>query len=198
MLHDYRLKRAYSVLEIATLATGCQGNTQHHRVEEAIQLLAMVEKRATNPNPNNVLAGKILAAAKRDEKSGNIKRTSLTLETCLAAGCAKTLVQAQRRYKEWLQFELDVNLPDVESLEILTSLWEYGDHVKLIRSDEIAFTIACGFLAWLKHEGSDYANYYGKPNKGKRIRSRKEGSKGKLVSPKTRGAQLDAGNKFSR
>jgi hypothetical protein len=46
MMEDTRLKRKYSVMEIATLAAGCRGETPKDRIEDAIQLLSAVEWHA--------------------------------------------------------------------------------------------------------------------------------------------------------
>lgn len=48
-LEDHRLARSYSVIEIATLAASCPGNTPKEQLEEAIELLAGVEHMALTP-----------------------------------------------------------------------------------------------------------------------------------------------------
>jgi hypothetical protein len=47
MLEDHRLERRYSVLEIATLAAVCRGETTNERIEDAIRLLSAVEGTAS-------------------------------------------------------------------------------------------------------------------------------------------------------
>ena len=48
-LEDHRLQRSYTVIEIATLAAACRGNSPKEQLEEAIELLAGVEYSALTP-----------------------------------------------------------------------------------------------------------------------------------------------------
>ena len=101
MFEDQSLVRKYSVMDIAMLAAGCRGETRTERIDEAVELLSLVERyalagKATRSSIRDLKMAResakvkssalqeqfqkavgIRAAATRDKKTGKIELTSL-------------------------------------------------------------------------------------------------------------------------
>lgn len=134
----------------------------------------------------------ILKTVDRDNTTGKIERSSLTYEICKAANLGiATKEHANRLYREWLKSDLAecATLYEVVSLDDRLSQFETRSKIPLIHDDGTARSIIIAFSGWLETRPKG-----GKPEI---IQSQKADSKGKIVSPKTRGAVRDGDGKFS-
>lgn len=146
MIEDTRLNRAYSVQEVAMIASGCTGDSPDARIEDALDLLEAAEKHAfkdkwdkqrewnaKHGHSENIeslkrftengkrryrKAEQICRNAERDKETGKIVRSSLVALAYVESGKGKDSVTANRRYNEWLGFAAlnDARSPSYDEL----------------------------------------------------------------------------------
>ncbi|RYD71424.1 MAG: hypothetical protein EOP84_24905 [Verrucomicrobiaceae bacterium] len=159
---------------------------------EAIQANArLLLERRTEPDR----AGRILESAARDPSTGKVKRASLVLQVLAAANePTTTRDHANRKFREWLQFDLDVHEIDIResgksfaSIDEYASIYEVSSSANLIHSDALALHIIEGMLFWLSL----------RPEQQPRNLIRNPAN-GQIVSPRSHGATRNEVGRFSR
>jgi len=186
------LTQKYTVLEIATLAAGCRGDTRVAQIKEAVGMLEIVERyAAAGPEvvsrilrgPNAADEDAILAArfekalasvaeAETDPVTGRIKRTSL------AALCSGgTEEHARRLYADYLKHEAHY---DEDAVAKVAARYESGKKTILMHDRHAALVAAMGFLRWMEERME--------APRPKIIQSRQEATKGQILSPQDKGA----------
>ena len=184
------LTQKYSVLEIATLAAGCRGDTRVDQLNEAVGMLALVERYASagpevvarilykdTADENAVMqsrferANAFGAEAERDD-GGKIKRASL------AALCSGgTEEHANRLYVAWLKHEADCCEKDFAEI---AARFESGRKTIVMHDQHAALMAAMGFLKWLEERPE--------APRAKIIQSQQEATRGQILSPQDKGA----------
>jgi hypothetical protein len=212
MYEDISLIRKYPVMEIATLAAGCRGETRKERISDAVELLALVERYAlagketrlrirdrentkecghakttelgyANIQDSFLKALEIRSAATRDEKTGKIKVTSLVgLAYETATGGKADSSEAMRRYNKWIERNSDEGNVTPQEFK---ARFESGVKPAIFHDDEQALQLGMQFIFFLKKSP--------KRNPKKIIRSRNPETKGQILSPKTRGSDIAVG-----
>lgn len=150
MIKDTRLARSYSVIEIASIAAGCVGQTPDFRINDAIELLSAAERHAfagkwqkhrqwaiSEGQSGNIEAEKIFVEgnahrhkkaqdicknAKRDTKTGKILRSSLVGLAYSEAGIGYDENHASRLYNDWLRESMIEDAGVIPHEELIDSL----------------------------------------------------------------------------
>jgi hypothetical protein len=209
---DVSLNRKYPVMEIAILAAGCRGETRGERIDDAVELLALVERYALAGGETRVRirdrknakkrggaktsevgdalirnqfqkALEIRSAATRDEKTGKIKVTSLVgLAYEAATGGKAGSSEAMRRYNKWAEEEADIEAVAVQEFK---ARFESGVKPAVIHDDHQAIQLGMRFTMFLEK--------FSKRKPTKIIQSKKPETIGQILSPKTRGSDIADG-----
>ena len=227
MLTDHRLKRAYSVMEIATLAAGCRGDKPEDRIEEAIQLLASVEWNASKSKSEKL----------REILTRNLSAKGVTVTPQLLDSRVKGSNASDIECALWEKI-----LNTAERDEATDKIKRSSLALEICKAAKIGITTeahaARKYGQWLqsdldeaatRHEVVSLEEYKSAYESGRTVRlihddttarviivsfllwledgarkkiptpvqSHKVGTKGQIVSPKNRGAERDEDGRFS-
>ncbi|KAB2639801.1 MAG: hypothetical protein DVB25_04960 [Verrucomicrobia bacterium] len=212
MYEDVSLTHKYSVMEIAMLAAGCKGETRGDQINEAVQLLVLVERYALNGRETRLnirdqkKASKaaedkssalrhsqikeqfqkvveIRDAATRDKKTGKIELTSLIgLAYEAATGRKADSSDAMRHFNEWAKEEASEEGVTVDEFK---ARFKSGSKLFVIHDDQMACRLGMEFMGYLGKAPRRQST--------KIIRSKKSETEGLIVSPKTRGSDIADG-----
>jgi len=98
LIEEFDLQRPYSVIEVATLASGCAGKSPDEKIDNALRLLVAAEKRASMP-----LLEKLHGDVQRDMLAGNARALA---ESPYSLELAQGLIESKAdhsRYQEILE-----------------------------------------------------------------------------------------------